>query len=151
MPGSHEISMIKRYETTMLCKRRMKFLAGLTGVALISMLAVTNAQAAKGGPGSAPAQDDCAQPMGQGQGGPGYGQGPWQSRGGMGPGMGRGGPGPTGRGAGPRPMPPGYAPGYPAYGPGPAGAGYGPGYPGQGMDYGYPQPPMPYAPYRSRP
>lgn len=92
------------------------------------------------------------QNLGQRQGGPGYGQGPWQSRGGLGPGGGRGGPGEgRGSGRGPAPTVPAYGPGYPAYGPGPAGPGYGPGYPGYGMGQ-YPAP-GPYAPqpYRPRP
>ena len=139
----------------MLRNRRIQVLAGLTGVLFIAALASTNAFAGKGGPGSAPTQDDCAQPIGQGQGGAGYGQGPWQSRGGMGPGKGRGGPGESGRGAGfgRMPVPPAYGPGYPAYGPGPSGPGYGPGAPGYGMEQ-YPYPPdMPYVPgpYHPRP
>jgi hypothetical protein len=101
-------------------------------------------------------QSGCDQPaqqnQGQRQGGPGYGQGPWQSRGGLGPGSGRGGPG-EGRGAGYGPQtPPSYGPGYPAYGPGQAGPGYGPGYPGYGMQqYPAPGPYGPAQPYRPRP
>ena len=92
----------------------------------------------------------CEQPasqnLGQGQGGPGYGQGPWRSRGGLGPGGGRGGPG-EGRGSRHRQnMPP------PSYGPGTPGRGYGQGYPGYGMgQYPAPVPYGPAQPYRPRP
>jgi hypothetical protein len=82
--------------------------------------------------------------IGQGRGGPGYGQGPWKAMGGQGPGMGRGGPG-EGRGAGSRrrpPAPPAYGQGYPAYGPG-----YGQGYQGYGYGPGYSYPMPPAAPY----
>jgi hypothetical protein len=80
---------------------------------------------------------------GQRRGGPGYGQGPWESMGGLGPGQGRGGPGEgRGSGRGPAPAAPAYGPGYPAYGPG-----YGPGYPGYGYGPGYSYPMPPAAPY----